>query len=88
MDRLLSRAESSRSRVAFVQFSGDPYSATPEDRTALFQTILRPKVGALLLIDRPAGYNGHGASGSFRFDEQYGACLLRFAIDPSPPAAC
>jgi hypothetical protein len=41
-----------------------------------------------LLIDRPEGVAGHGAGGSTAFNDRYGACLLRFATAPRPPASC
>jgi hypothetical protein len=85
---MLESAEPSGARVAFAQFSGDPYAGVPDDRPGMFQDLLRPRIGALLLIDRPDGYVGHGAGGGYPFARQFGACLLHFALDPAPPGAC
>jgi hypothetical protein len=45
-------------------------------------------VAALLVIDRPDGFKGHGGGNTAAFAERFGACLLRFATAPSPPAGC
>ena len=49
---------------------------------------LRPRLGALLLIDRPEGFSGHFGGNTALFASRYGACLVRFVVDPKPPAAC
>lgn len=84
---LVSGIPASRTRVAFVQFREDTYMIDADDRTRLMER-LRPRTGGLLLIDRPEGLNGHGAGGSAKFSTQFGACLLHFALDPTPPAGC
>eukprot|EP01037_Dinobryon_pediforme_P014988 gene14982-15126_t len=81
-------ARSPKTRVAFVQFSNDPYSDDPADRVAKMQTALFPRVGAGLLIDRPDGITGHGGGAASAFNERFGQCLLRFATDATPPSHC
>jgi hypothetical protein len=75
-------------RVALVQFAGDPFLRDPTRRAELARDRLAPRVGALLLIDRPAGFTGHGAGETTRFGLQFGPCLVRFATEPTPPTAC
>ena len=88
LGRLLTEAAApTRARLAVADFREDPFMAEPERRAE----ILRQNGGrfaGFLLIDRPEGLTGHGAGGSAEFNDRYGACLLRFAIAPSPPAAC
>ncbi len=84
---MLSGAAPGRTRVAFVQFSGDPFIGDADRRVALMREAA-PKFGALLVIDRPPGFTGHGAGRDFAFGQQFGACLLRFATDPVPPKTC
>lgn len=86
--QLLHDARSPTTRVAFVQFADDPYSAMPERRVALVDAQLRPRVGPVLVIDRPAGITGHGGGGNPAFAARYADCLLHFATDASPPSAC
>jgi hypothetical protein len=86
--QLLHDARSPAARVAFVQFCDDPYSAAPEQRLALLDAQLRPRVGRLLVIDRPAGFSGHYASAEPEFAAEYADCLLHFALDARPPSAC
>ena len=74
-------------RLAVVQFAADPFAGDLDDRAQLFGT-LRGRIGALLLLDRPMGFSGHGAASSEAFAERYGACLLRFATSVGPPGAC
>jgi hypothetical protein len=85
--RVTQAAHAPTTRVVVAQFLGDPFYASGDNRVALFER-LRSRVGALLIIDRPAGFEGHGASDSAAFSERYSACLVRFATDPSPPTAC
>ena len=76
-----------QSRLAFVQFSGDAYASDEAARERLIEH-LRPRLGALLTIDRPPGFNGHLAGEGLDFGETYGECLLRFALSPQPPERC
>ncbi len=80
-------APPSRTRVAVVQFASDPFMSDADTRVALLQR-LRPKTGALLVIDRPAGLKGHIADSTAAFADRFGACLLQFAIAPAPAVTC
>ena len=84
---VLAGVPSSRTRVAFVQFSGDPFIGDADRRIALLRGA-EPRLGALLLIDRPDGLNGHSAGVTASFGQRYGECLMHFALDPSPPRSC
>ena len=84
---LVSAAEPSRTRVAVAQFAADPFMADFDGRVQLFQR-LRPKTGALLLIDRPAGLTGHAGGIGSVFARRFGPCLVQFATEAVPPAAC
>ncbi len=85
--QLVADAAPSRTRVAFVQFSADPFMSDAEMRVRLVER-LRPKTGGLLLIDRPAGLSGHfGAAGS-AFAMRFGECLLLFATEAVPSDPC
>ena len=75
---LVAAARPARTRVAFVQFARDAFAGDPAGRRALIEG-LRPSMGALLMIDQPPGFEGHGAGQGAAFAEQFGACLLRFA---------
>ena len=77
-----------QTRVAIVQFKDDPFEQNPEKRLAIARELLPTRVAALLVIDQPAGLAGHGGGGNLAFAQRYGACLLRFGIDPVPPSAC
>lgn len=85
--RILDEANAPGLRLAVVEFAGDPFAGDLDDRVRALDA-LRPRIGALLLIDRPAGFSGHGGGATQAFAERYGACLLRFAISPSPPPGC
>ncbi len=84
---VVAAAEPSRTRVAFAQFTADPYMSDGDTRIRLMDR-LRPKTGALLVIDRPDGMSGHFAGGSASFSRAFAACLLQFATDPAPPTRC
>jgi len=75
-------------RVALVQFSNDLFIGSADARRNMMERLAAPRIGALLLIDRPPGFSGHGAGNSATFAQVYGACLLAFATAPTPPAAC
>ena len=64
-------------RLAVVQFAGDAYDADAAGRARLLG-LLRNRIGALLLIDRPAGFFGHAADYDARFAPRFGGCLLDF----------
>ena len=84
---ILAGVPDTRTRVAFVQFSGDTFIGDADRRTRLMQGAA-PRLGALLLIDRPEGFSGHGAGGTAAFGQRYGECLMHFALDPLPPRSC
>ena len=74
-------------RVAVANFRDDPFDADPEARAGALRDFA-PRAGAFLLLDRPEGLTGHLAGASVRFNDRFGACLLRFATAEAPPAAC
>lgn len=84
---LVRQAEQARTRVAVVQFSGDPFTADADASMQALQR-LRPKMAALLLIDRPPGLGGHAAGIGASFARRFGPCLMHFAVDSIPPTAC
>ncbi|MGG5823733.1 hypothetical protein [Falsiroseomonas sp. HW251] len=74
-------------RVAVVNFRGDPFDGLPEERAAALRG-LSGRTAALLLIDRPEGIEGHAAGGGRAFAERFGGCLFLFATAEVPPASC
>jgi hypothetical protein len=84
---ITSDARAARTRVAFVQFVGDPYYTDGDRRVSTIRR-MQGKVAALLVLDRPDGFKGHAGGGTAGFAERYGACLLRFATAPAPPEGC
>jgi hypothetical protein len=84
---LIADIPDNRARLAFVQFRDDPYASDESARERLIER-LRPRLGALLTIDRPAGFSGHLAGAGLTFAQRYGECLLHFALDPQPPDHC
>ncbi len=85
--RVTEAAHAPHTRVVIAQFRDDPFYASGDNRVALFER-LRPRVGALLVIDRPDGFEGHDGANSAAFAEKYAACLFRFATDPTPAPGC
>ena len=84
---LMADAQPARTRVAIAQFAGDAFMSDAETRAQLFQR-LRPRMAALLLIDRPAGLTGHAGGIGATFSRRFGPCLLDFATAPAPPSSC
>lgn len=84
---ILAAALASRTRVAFVQFQADPYIGSADRRIELLRRAA-PRLGALLLIDRPAGLSGHTAGATSDFADRYGGCLARFIMDQAPSSSC
>ena len=76
---LVAEARPAPVRVAFVQFKDDLFAGDLAGRRALIER-LRPLVAGLLILDQPPGFDGHGAGNKAAFAEQYGQCLLRFAL--------
>jgi dienelactone hydrolase len=85
---IVGRTNAPAARVAFVQFAGDPFVLNPDGRAALIRDRLGPRVAAVLLIDRPDGFSGHGAGHQWRFADRFGPCLVAFATAADPPRAC
>ena len=84
---MVADAPPSHTRVAFVQFTNDPFMSDAEVRVRLIQA-LAPKSGGVLLIDRPSGLSGHFGAGGIAFARRFAACLVRFATEAAPSAAC
>jgi hypothetical protein len=86
---IMRAANAPAARVAIAQFHGDVFVPTGmDDRVASLRSGLTGRVAALLIIDQPAGFTGHGAGNSIDFGVRFGPCLLRFVTDPTPPATC
>jgi hypothetical protein len=85
--RSLHQAAAPSARVVFAQFEHDPY-AGPDlaGRAELVRRTLQPAVAGLLLIDRPAGFDGHFSGETADFAIKFGDCIYRFAI--GQPALC
>jgi len=81
-------AASPRTRVAFVQFALDPFVADNDGRAQLLREVVAPRVGAVLVIDRPEGLNGHNAGNQWQFADRFGPCLLGFVTEAAPRSAC
>jgi len=76
--RVVSAARSPAARVAIATFASDEFDPDPDRRASLFRTLNAPRIGALLLLDRPPGVSGHGGGAESRFTLRYGGCLLAF----------
>ena len=85
--RVVAAIPPSAARLAVAQFDDDLFMGDADTRIRLVER-LRARLGALLLIDRPAGLTGHGAGGTIAFAHRFAACLLRLAIEPAPPLRC
>ena len=77
----------SGARLAVAQFDADPFMGDADVHVRLLER-LRPRLGALLLLDRPAGLSGHGAGEGVTFARRFAACLLRFVTAVVPPTGC
>ncbi len=84
---MVAEAQPARTRVAVAQFTADPFMSDGDTRVRLMER-LRPKMGALLLIDRPTGLSGHFGAAGEAFSRRFATCLLHFATDPTPPGSC
>lgn len=76
--QIVRMARSPQARVAIANFTGDEFDPDPEGRARIFRSLSEPRIGALLLLDRPPGMEGHAAGADARFTQRYGACLLEF----------
>jgi hypothetical protein len=86
--RIAQAAQSPAARVAFAQFAFDPFVADNEGRAEIMRGVLGPRVGAVLVIDRPEGFTGHGAGNTWQFGDRFGPCLLGFVTEATPRTAC
>ena len=84
---MVAEAQPSHTRAAFIQFAADPFMSDGDTRIGLMER-LRPKLGALLLIDRPPGLSGHFGAAGQDFSRRFAACLFHFATDQTPAAGC
>jgi len=75
-------------RLAIVQFEDDPFLEQPARRASIFRDRFAPRLGGLLLIDRPAGFLAHGAEDQPDFAPRFGPCLLAFTTAPAPFDTC
>lgn len=82
------RARAPTTRLAIVQFADDPFAGDEDQRRSTIDQDFRPRAGPLLVIDRPAGFSGHGAGNDRGFAVQFGECLLQFATAANPPTTC
>ncbi len=78
MRQIVDRAPASHIRLAFIQFDLDWYASDLAARARLIRS-LGGRIGAVMLIDRPAGFLGHAAGMTRGFAEKYGRCLVAFA---------
>ncbi len=85
--RIVRNVEPSRTRLVFAQFGGDAFIGDPDSRIAQISR-LRPRLGGLLVLDRPAGFVGHAAGAEPAFATAFGPCILEFATSPNPGSAC
>lgn len=75
--RVVAAARAPSARVVVANFRDDEYDPDPPARAAIFGA-LTGRAEALLLLDRPAGINGHGGGNDWRFTLRYATCLLDF----------
>jgi pimeloyl-ACP methyl ester carboxylesterase len=85
---MLSDIPQQATRVMFVQFVGDPFAGDEDRRLRRVREMMAPQVGPVLVIDRPAGFKGHGAGNTQAFAARFGDCIAHFVIDPTPPSSC
>ncbi|WP_205082782.1 alpha/beta hydrolase [Paracraurococcus ruber] len=78
LQRVIAGARSPAARVVVANFTDDEFDPDPDRRASLFRTLAAPRVGGLLLLDRPPEVTGHGGGADARFTQRYGACLLLF----------
>ena len=75
-------------RVAIAHFAGDAYVTDMDRRVGSYRETMPSRVGAFLLIDRPAAITGHGGGNTAVFAQGYADCLLHFVMDTVPRTTC
>jgi len=76
--RIVAGARSKGTRVVVANFAGDEFDPDPDQRANILG-VLASRSAGFLMLDRPAGMNGHGAGADWRFTLRYASCLLDFA---------
>ena len=85
---LLSELPKQATRVVYIRFMDDPFAGDEEKRARRMREMVAPNVGALLLIDRPDGFSGHGGAYRPGSAEKFGVGIARFVMEASRPARC
>jgi len=85
---LLAQVADRRARVVIAAFAGDAALPDPAAQSARVSALLVPRAAAVLSIDRPYGFEGHGVGRTWRFSDAYGGCIFRFVTAAAPPAGC
>lgn len=75
-------------RFAFVMLRDDPWDPGPDARAAMARQSAPGRAGLLLLLDRPAGIEGHMGSFDPAFTRRFAACLAAFLDATAGPDAC
>jgi hypothetical protein len=76
--QIVAAARSAGTRVVVANFAGDVFDPDPDRRAAILGG-LAGRSAAFLMLDRPAGIEGHGGGAAWRFTLRYALCLLDFA---------
>ena len=74
--------------LALVLLRDDPWDPGPEARAALARGAAPGRAGRLLLLDRPAGLEGHMGSFAPEFALRFGDCMAAFLDGAAPASAC
>ena len=85
---LLTQAADRRARVVIASFQGDNFVPDADARARLVLSLLPERSARVLWLDRPQGFQGHGAGTGWRFGDAFGGCIFRFVTQPDPPASC
>ncbi len=75
---------SAPTHVVIAQFDGDPFTVEQDAHAAMFRAAFAQQFTSALLLNRPAGFQGHDAGEADHFAGRYGACLLRFITTAEP----
>jgi len=71
-------------RVASFFFARDPYD--PGGRGSKLSEILLARGLPSMMVEAPAGFEGHGVGQSLAFGRRFGPCVLAFIAAPAPTA--